>query len=409
MNNQNILKKIQPILIWGISDLYFILAITVTILFGVLVPDIQKQLNLTTPQLGFLGFGFFLSFGVTQLLTGRLIDSLGPRVTLTLLASLAGVGLVLLSRAEFNQAFIAQIITGAGFSVSYVGAIYLASSWFSKKYFSLLSGITQMSSNLIAAILIYLMVLTKSVTMDFRVVMLTLALIAFIMAILLFLIVRKSPNSSSKPVEKSSFREDFYKLFQIPQFWLGAIYFSATLSVFLAFSSLWNVPDSIAYGRDLETATMMSATLRIGGALGAFMSGLLASWLGRYSKIAQLYSTGALFLGALVIYGPVMHVVVVFLLFAMLGFFFGGSALGFPLAGQYIPPELKGTGFGLMAAMGYLLCATLQFLTGFILGTQISPGSLPTIEAFKVALTPLVLTLLVGWLCTLWLKDPHQN
>lgn len=412
VETQNIFKRFQPLIVWGISDIYFILAVTVTIVFGVLSPDLQTQLKLSSAQLGFLGFAFFLSFGMTQLLMGSLVDSWGPRLTLTLSACVSAIGLYLLSIAEnFNHAFIAQIITGAGLSTSYVGTIYLATMWFSQKYFSLVAGITLMSANIMSATLISTLALAGSVTINFRVVMTTLAVASLILSFLLFLLVRKSPNSNQNMVtsaHKTNFWEDLSKLLIIPQFWLGTLYFSTTIGVYLAFSSLWNVPDSIAYGHNLKTATMMSATLRYGTALGSVLSGFIASYLNRCSIITKFYSIGALVLGAIIIYGPIFPVPVVFLIFALLGFFFGGAALGFPLVGQYIPSTLKGTGFGLMAALGYLLCAFLQYLTGVLLSFQVPTGTQPSVDAFTIALTPLVITLAIGWFCTLWLRDAKK-
>lgn len=403
MKNQNFFERIQPLLVWGVSDLFFIFAVTITILFGVLSPDLKNQLNLSSTELGFLGFAFFLSFGVTQLLAGGLIDSWGPRIVLTLSACVAAIGLFLLSVAgSFQQAFIAQIVTGAGLSTSYVGTIYLATMWFSQKYFSLFAGITLMSANVLSASLITLMALSNIVTINFRTIITALAIVSVIIAFLLFLIVRRSPQSNlNSTTQTQNFWEDLFYLLHIPQFWLGTIYFCTTIGVYLAFSSLWNVPDSLAYGHDLKTATLMSATIRYGTALGSFLSGFISSYLNRCSVITKFYSSGALLTGMILIYGPLFPTAIVFILFALLGFFFGGAALGFPLVGQYIPSRLKGTGFGLMAAMGYLLSAFLEYIIGALLGYQ----EHPTINAFTIALTPLVITLALGWLCTLWLRD----
>jgi MFS family permease len=406
-------KKIQPFAIWGISDLYFILAIVFIILFGVLAPDLKQQLNFTSSQLGLLGFAFFLSTGLAQPLTGRLTDTWGPRFTLTLSACITASGLFLLATTDgFFQAFLAQMIIGIGFSTSYVGTIYLAAIWFSQKQFPLFSGMTLTSSHILAAFLISIMALVGAVMMNFREITVILAVIALVIAVLLFLIVR-TPSDSVQThqvhEQKSLFFNDLNKLFHIPQFWLGAIYFSATISVFLAFSSLWSVPDSLAYGHDLSTATMLSATLRFGSALGALLSGLIASRIGRCSAIARYYSSSLLLISIVFIYGPILPVSIVFLITALLGFFFGGSALGFPLVGQYIPAALKGTGFGLMIAMGYLLCALLHYLTGALLDTQVPPNVSPTIHAFTIALTPFVVTLAVGWFCTLWLRDVQKE
>lgn len=414
MKPENIFKRNQPFIVWGISDIFFILAVTVTIIFGMLSPNLQTQLHLSSAQLGSLGFAFFLSFGITQLLTGGLIDSLGPRIMLTLSAFISAIGLFLLSIADgFHQAFIAQIITGVGFSSSYVGAIYLATMWFSQKYFSLVAGITLMSANVVSASLIFILAIAGAVNTDFRLIMAILSIASLIIAFLLFLFVRKSPPSKNQKIgtntEKSNAWKDLSKLVQIPQFWLGTIYFSTTIGVYLAFSSLWNIPESIAYGHSLKTATMMSATLRYGTALGSVLSGLIASYLNSCSVITKFYSSGALLIGAILTYGPMLPVSAVFLAFGLLGFFFGGAALGFPLVGQYIPTPLKGTGFGLMAAMGYLLCAFLEYIIGVILSYQVSSDSHPSVVAFEIALTPLVITLAIGWLCTLWLHDKGRK
>lgn len=406
MKNLSVFKKIQPFVVWGIGDLYFVMAVTVAIFFGVISPDLQKQLLLTNSQLGLLGFGFFLSFGVVQLLMGGLIDSWGPRPVLTLSATIAALGLFLLSIADgFNQALVAQVMIGMGFSISYVGAIYLAAMWFSKKHFSFLSGTTQMSANMVSALFICVMALSNAATINFRTITLIFAFVSLLLAFLLFAFIRKPSDFNQKKKQKKEFLKNLVKLLRIPGFWLSAIYFGANFSVFLAFSSLWNIPDSLAYGHNLKTSAMLSATLRFGGALGALLSGLITNYIGRYSKVAKWYSTGALLLGAFLIYGPVFPILIVFLIFAFLGFFLGGSSLGFPLATQYTPTSLRGISFGIMAAMGYLLCAFLQYVIGMILEGRTSPS----VYTFKIALTPLIAILVIGWFCTLSLKDAKNN
>ena len=104
------------------------------------------------------------------------------------------------------------------------------------------------------------------------------------------------------------------------------------------------------------------------------------------------------------IYGPVFPVSITFLIMGLLGFFCGGTAIGFPLVAQYIPSSLKGAGFGLMTSLGYLLCALLEYLTGAILNYLHTSS----VDAFKIALTPLVAILVIGWLCSLRLRESAQ-
>ncbi len=405
MNEQNRARAGLPFLIWGLADLYFILSVTFAMLLGVVLPNIASELHLNSADLGLLGFAFFLSFGFMQFFAGNLIDSKGPRLSLTTSACIATVGFFLLFRAEsFAMVLIAQMIIGIGFSITYVGAIYLAERWFSKDRFPLMSGFTQMSANIISALVLFVMAITGTISVDFRTLALCLGLIVFVLALFLFFFVRKAP-SQSQPLKRSFLSSDLLQLFRIPQFWLGIFYFGSNFGVFLAFSSLWNIPDSIAYGHSLQTATEMSAMLRFGGAFGALLSGWLMGRLGHSSKLVKGYSTGALLLTIGLIFGPVFPIPLTFFLMALMGFFFGGTALGFPLVAQHIPLDLKGAGFGLMTSFGYLLSAFLEYLVGAILNRSNPPL---TIFEFKIALAPLVFCTLVGWVCSLGLREKKE-
>jgi MFS family permease len=396
-------QKVLPWIIWASADSYFILSVTIAILFGAIAPNLQKELNLTNEQLGFLSFAFFFSYGSIQFFAGNRIDSQGPRVTLVASALIAAGGLFLLSHAQsFEMAVIAQFAIGIGLAASYVGAIYLATIWFSEKRFPVMSGLTQMSANILSGLVLFIIVWAGMEKYDFRVIFSKLAYISLALAFLLLLFVRGKSDKKGTQKPKTLWK-DSCQLARIPQFWYAACFFTANMSVFLAFSSLWNISDSLAYGHSIETATMMSATLRLGGAAGAILSGLMVRFIWNIASVTKVYGLGAFILGAFLVFGPSFPDYITFIVMACLGFFLGGTVLGFPLVGQYIPFSLKGTGFGLMTSMAYLLSACLQFLIGLLLEQKMI-HSLSLIEAYKIALTPLIAFLVVGWLCTLKLK-----
>lgn len=401
MDAQNRKPRItSSLLVWGVADLFFVLSVTVAISFGILLPSLQKQLSLSTIQLGLLGFAFFLSFGAMQFWTGSLIDAKGPKATLTASALAAAAGLFLLSYADsFIGAMIAQVLTGMGFSIAYVGAIYLAHMWFSKKLFPVVSGITQMSANIISSIALFCMALSGAIAIDVHTIAMRLAFLALVVALLSAFFVRTSESRDKTLTKKPLSRRELCKLFCLPQFWLGVVYFGTNFGAFLAFSSLWNIPDSLSFGHSLETATMMSATLRFGGAFGAVVSGILARRLKRCSTVVKWYSTGTFALAAFLVYGPAFPTFLTFIIMGLLGFFSGGTALGFPLLAEHIPPAFKGAGFGFMTSLGYLLCAFFEYLVGSILSSS---------HIFAIALTPLVISLLIGWVCSLNLREKHS-
>lgn len=160
------------------------------------------------------------------------------------------------------------------------------------------------------------MAITGTISVDFRKIVIGLGIIALILALFLFLFIR-NPPSQTQLVKRPFLSFDLVQLLRIPQFWLGIFYFGSNFGVFLAFSSLWNIPDSIAYGHTLETATKMSAMLRFGGAFGAAISG----WLVRHGHCCTWvkgYSTGALLFTICLIFGPVFPDLITFSLMALM-------------------------------------------------------------------------------------------
>lgn len=403
----------RAIAIWGSSDIYFVVSVAVAVLFGILSSDIQNQLHLSNAQLGLFSSVFFISYGVAQLAAGGLIDSLGPRLTLAVSALIAACGLLLLSiSGDFEMAILAQILTGVGLSTSYVGAIYLAGMWFPKERFSLVSGITQTSANIMIAALVLILSLSGTF-LGFRTVMKGMAFTTLVIGLLMFLVVRSSTSQQGEKTsgenQKSGFVHNVHKIARIPQFWLGTIYFSAGFGVLMAFSDLWIIPDQLAYGHSIDTAASMNALLALGGAFGAILAGWLSDHFGRRALVARFYIGGMLMVGAVVVYGPDFPTPIAFLILAVLGFFFGGTVMGFPLVGRYVPSELQGTAFGLMATIAYLVSAIAQYLVGALITGSNTPGTSAAIHDFKLALTPLIAILAVGFVCSQWLRDPAPS
>jgi sugar phosphate permease len=407
-NDKDNFGSVLAVIIWGIGDVYFIVSVVIAILFGMLSPDLQQHLHLSSSLLGVLSSVFFLCYGLAQLIGGRLMDSLGPRLTLSISALITCVGLFIFAKSEsFTLMLVAQILSGIGLSTSYIGVIFLASTWFTPKRFSLISGITQMSADLAAVIVVVGMAYSGVLLWGYHFIMQCLAFLMFCITLLLVLVVRNNPKAKQVTHSKikANLLADLKLLLSISQFWLGTLYFSTSFGVLLALSNLWNTPDQISYGHSLQIASIMTTMLPLGGAFGSVLSGWLSIKLKRTAGIAKIYSIGMFLISAILIYGPVLPSLLACAMLILLGFFFGGAVLGFPLVSQHIPILLRGTGFGIMATIAYLLSAFLQYLIGELLSNLTLHNSAIGIYDFKIALSPLVVTLAVGFIGSLWLSD----
>ena len=404
--------RLWPLVVWGAGDLYFILSVIIAILFGILSPDLQKELHLSSGEVGVLGSVFFLSYGIAQFMAGALMDAIGPRWTLAGSGVLATVGLFLLSTAgSLSQACIAQLLLGVGLSTSYVGAIYLAGLWFPPQKFSLLSGVTQTSASLVSTVLILGMALSGALV-SFRTIMGIAAVVVLVTALLMALVVHRPEGEVQAKGASGKARlhilDDLKKLMRIPQFWAATGFFSVTFGVLMAFSNLWNIPSILAYGHTLKLAAEMGAMIPLGCAFGAISAGWLAGKSAHPSRVARYFLVGMIILGAALVYGPVYSDPVIFGVIFGWGFFLGGSVLGFPLVSQHLEDSLKGTGFGLMASIAYIVSAVLQLIIGLLLEPVPSPGP-ALIQDFKFALTTLMVTLVAGFFASFWLEDRKDS
>ncbi len=263
-----------------------------------------------------------------------------------------------------------------------------------------------MSSNILTALFVIILALT-GLFISFRPMMVYLTVLMIIISILMAVFVQQAPKASSS--EESSQSLPFFKsvcqLIKIKQFCLGTLYFSTGFGVLLTLSDLWNIPTQIAYHHSVNTSAMMNSMFPFGGGIGALIAGWVADYLKSPSKIARLFILGMVVICALLFYGPEYSTSTTFILLFVFGFFLGGTVLGFSIVGQCIPVTLKGMAFGLMAMIAYLISAFLQYTVGLLLSEYHTIDSINTIHQFKIALIPLFITLLIGWLVSLWLKD----
>ncbi|NKB46741.1 MAG: MFS transporter [Legionellales bacterium] len=410
MSTGNLFRNPVAFLIWAVGDVYFIASVLISLLFAILAPNMQQQLQLTNAQLGLLGAVFFLSYAVAQFFAGRLFDHYQPRYILSGSALMASGGLMLLAGASnFFIVVMAKLLIGIGLSTAYVGVIYLAKTWFTAQQFTLLCGITQMSSNVTAA-LVVLGLAISGIWLNFRTIIGILAILIFLIASVMIIVIRSAPTRPLSP-QQAPVRiwQDLAKLARIRQFWLGAVYFGASFSVLLALSDLWNIPTQLAYRHSQDTAAILNAMFPLGGGFGAIAASGLSHYFRCPATIARCYSSAMLGLTLVLVYGPEFSTSMTSLLIFGLGFAFGGAILGFPLVSQYLPVYLVGTGFGLMATIAYLWSALLQYLVGILLGDQAVTAGIVAIHAFQWALTPLVITLLIGWLVSYALNNRNVS
>ena len=133
-------KKLSVIIIL-LSSIYFISQFSRASL-GVVIIDVAADLNLNSEQIGRLGGVFFLSFALTQVPLGIILDAFNPVKIIIYMMFIIFTGFFLFGVADnFTLLILARILQGVGCGVCLMGPLVVLTKIVKVKDFSLYSGI----------------------------------------------------------------------------------------------------------------------------------------------------------------------------------------------------------------------------------------------------------------------------
>ena len=116
---------------------------------GALTPILIQELGISHGAMGLLISAYFFIYGVMQVPSGILSDSLGARKTILLFTMLTVIGIFIFwVSTSFNMLFVAQFLVGIGCSTFYINAVKLVSTWFPINRKATAIGILSASSGL---------------------------------------------------------------------------------------------------------------------------------------------------------------------------------------------------------------------------------------------------------------------
>ena len=118
---------------WPILAVLYVLGFTNLFLrssFGVMAPDLAREMALTPAQLSLVASSFFFAYALMQVPTGMLLDRFGPRRTLAtmLLSTMTGAGIFAAGQTPEMLTF-GRILMGIGCAGIFTGAFYVMTLW----------------------------------------------------------------------------------------------------------------------------------------------------------------------------------------------------------------------------------------------------------------------------------------
>ncbi|HRC71577.1 MAG TPA: MFS transporter [Candidatus Competibacter sp.] len=366
--------------------IYAILAAAYVLVFfhriapAVVSADLMRDFGTTGAALGSLAATYYYIYTAMQIPAGVLADTVGARVLVTVGNAVSGVGSIWFGLADtLWQASLGRTLVGLGVSVVFVGLMKSNTVWFQDRDYGFISGLTLLLGNL-GAILAAGPLAGLLTLWSWRSVFVAFGVIALVLAVLSWLIVRDKPEAlgfpsvremGGQPPHAGRDRHWWYGLLGVlatrrawPGFWLNL----GMPGTFLAFVGLWAIPFlRDVHGLERSAASVYTTVALAGFACGALFHGWCSDRLGRRKPLlvsgTLLYAiawTGTVY-GGWTPGGAGMA------WFVLMGFSCGSFVLTYAGAKEVVAPALSGMAIALVNTGIFLGAALVQPLFGWIM------------------------------------------
>jgi predicted MFS family arabinose efflux permease len=374
---------------------------------------LMSSFNATSTLIGILVSFYYYSYTILQLPCGIMIDKLGAKNLLLVSAFLCVLGSCLFASPE--KIYIAQIgrfLIGAGSACAFVSCLQVATNLFTKKYFVILVGITNVMGTLGG--LLGGFPIAKSVNaIGWRNTTYVLAAIGLIIIALVILFIPRSIKSISddENTDSHSILRDVLNLIRNHQIVLSGVISGLMYLPISAFAELWIVPYfMVKHGVNNEKASIAAATIYIGIAVGSIVLAMAAKKLGGYMRTIRLAALSTAIMFFALIFGSNSIAISLSIVF-VIGFLTGAQPICFTCAKNNAVPSLSGTTIALTNCIIMLIGAVFQPALGALLDTfwdgAITENGMRiyNISCHQFAILTIPISLLVAYYISFFVKE----
>lgn len=407
-------------IVWMIGAIFFLYEFFLRASIAPMTHMLEHDLGTTAGGIALISSGYYLSYSIMQIPVGILIDKMGVRKILFSGALFCAFGTFLFSfSVDAYTAYAGRFLMGLGSAVGFVALLSICLQWFPRRWFGLLSGMTQVLGAcgpiIAGAPLALWLIYTHD---NWREIMGVVAAIGIALAIAAFLFIRNRPLTISKGAtkhrQKISLKQKLKLIFKIKQpRWIAAYAFFIYPTAPLV-GALWGVSLLQKYGFSLTDATLINSMLWIGMAVASPIVGGLSDGFSRRKPFLIFYGLVGIASILLTLYLPVQHTWVYIVLFFVMGVSTGGQTLAFAVMSENVPRAIQSTSMG-FCNMAVMLGATvIQAISGYIFSHIGSHSKLHdstmSLHAYQMAIGVQVIFLVVACLLAIFMiKETYAN
>lgn len=338
---------------------------------AVLVTPLRQDFHLTAEDFSTLGSFYLYAYALFQIPLGMLVDRFGVRrVVLSSFATCVVGGVLFAYAPNFPMLQLSRFIIGLGSGSAFMCALKAVMDDLPRGQRGFLMGAT-LTLGTVGALVAGQPVVSLSQTLGWRSAMLIVSLIGVALWTVAYMVIprpRKGLIDTHTIEDWQHVRQTLVEIFESRTLVVYAILAVALYTPLSVIADLWGVAFLMQkYQLSRIDASQISMMTYLGLGLGCLVLPVWAEKHQALNRTIRWSAFGLLLAFAGLLYGPMVHPLLLTLLVVLLGFFCGSEMLCFAGAAEYAISHRVGTTLGVVNTLNMLGGGLLQQLIGVIL------------------------------------------
>jgi MFS family permease len=383
--------------------------------YSIVNASVQNDVGLSIAQVAHIAALYTWVMAACQFASGPLLDRLGARRVLLPAIGLVTLGVFVFANANsFGMLLMAQACVALGSCAGFVGAGYIGGTWFGWDKFSLMFGLVQFVSSLLAVCSQNLLTWALSVV-PWRPLFNGAAVGGVVLLGVAIAWLRDAPgvHQPTGPTTTPFLRDLLSALAQVarvPHVWAAAAFAAMCFGVLLSLGVVWGPKLMMVRGFGREAANLASSLPWLGLAVGSFILPWTSDRL-RRRKLPILTGLAVQLCALwLLLYVPTTHSTFDMLLCFIFGVGNAAHMLAFSTAADVVAPTYIGTSAAMVGGFMSIVGGVMISRPGIRVGQGLEQGVAPASMALaQFAGRPLVAGACLALIVALLMRETYPR
>src|SRR3954468_17838557 len=395
--------------VWIVAATFYLAAFYLRTSPAVMTTELMRDFGIGASQLGQFSAFYFYAYIAMQIPTGVLVDSWGARRLLIAGSLASAVGMLLFGlTSSYALASLGRTIVGGATAVGWVVTLKLATHWFPRARFAMLSGLGLMMGN-VGALFAQVPLRLLVEHFGWRAVAIGSAGCVLIIGAAAWMMVANDPADvgleSCAPTELQrterltlpDLLKGFRQIFGYRNTWLIFFAQGGFVGAVLSFTGLWGPPYlKQRFGLSATDASAVCSVMIVCWAIASPLAGHFSDAIGRRKPI---YLGGAVVAAAgwATLFLAPLPLPVFTLIAAVTSFACGAVVVAFAFAKESVPVRFLGTISGAVNVGNMLGPTLLQPAIGRVLDARWSGALAGTVRVYSAEAFQAAFSMIVIW------------